>query len=150
MLQGGLEDRVDVGHGCGGEPLFAAVADRAAAAGGIEALGAAPADAAEPVKVDPYVLGREPRELLLAEAWDEMEADAGRIACVGVLAELVDGDAVELVREVVADGAVGCRGGEAAVAVGDLLGELGQGFLAGVAGGRRTYPAASQRPSLRW
>ncbi|GFN06606.1 hypothetical protein Smic_51620 [Streptomyces microflavus] len=60
-----------------------------------------------------------------------MEADAGGVAGVGVLPHLVDGDAVQPVLQVRADGDVGCRDGQAEVAGGDLLGELGQGLLAG-------------------
>lgn len=60
-----------------------------------------------------------------------MEADAGGVAGVGVLAEPVDGDAAQPVGEVVAEGAVGGGDGEAAVAVGDLLGELVGRVLAG-------------------
>jgi hypothetical protein len=99
------------------------------------------------------------REFLGAETGVEVEADGGGVAGVGVFPQVVNGDAVQPVREIGAHGAVGRRDGEAAVAGGDLLGELAQRVftggavdadaLAGVAGAR-TYPAASYRPSLRW
>ncbi|MEU9841543.1 hypothetical protein AB0C69_20210 [Actinomadura sp. NPDC048032] len=53
-----------------------------------------------------------------------VEADAGGVSDVGVLPKPVDSDAVQPVSQVVADGAVGGGDGEAAVAVGDLFGEL--------------------------
>jgi hypothetical protein len=50
---------------------------------------------------------------------------------VGVLAEVVDGNGLQPVRQVCGQAALSGRDGEAEVAVGDLLGELGEGFLAG-------------------
>lgn len=50
---------------------------------------------------------------------------------MGVLAELVDGDSVEPVRQVRGHAALRGRDREPAVAGGDLLRELGQGLLAG-------------------
>ncbi len=75
-----------------------------------------------------YVLGGQPCDFLGAEAWDEVEADAGGVAGVSVFAEPVDGDAAEPVGQVLADGAVCGGDGQAAVAIGDLLGE----FVGGV------------------
>lgn len=129
VLQRRLEDRVHVGHSQGRQSLLAALADRAANLPfGIQPLGAALAGGAEPVEERAYVLGSEPGDLLGAEAGDEVEADAGGVSGLGVLAEPVDGDAVQPVGEVVADGAVGGGDREAAVAVGDLLGEFVSGL----------------------
>lgn len=52
---------------------------------------------------------------------------------MGVLAEVVDGDVLQPLRQVHGHAALRGRDGKAAVAVGDLLGELGQGLLPGVA-----------------
>ncbi len=161
VLQGGLEHGVDVGQRQRGEQLVAA-GTRGAAAGlvapGVEATGAALAGGAELVEPGADILGGELGELLLAEAGAEVAVDAGGVAGVGVLAEVVDGDVLQPVRQVRGHAALRGGDGEAAVAGGDLLRELGQGFLPGGAvdtDGRRvlpdarTYPAASQRPSLR-
>jgi hypothetical protein len=101
VFQGGLEDRVDVGHGQRGEPLVAALADGATLPPGhVPSLGAALAGGAESVEKGADVAGGEPGELLGAEAGDEVEADAGGVSGVSVLPYLVDGDAVEPVRQV--------------------------------------------------
>lgn len=134
MLQGGLEDGVHVGEGQGGEPPCAALPGGAAEgliAGGVEATGAALTGGAELVEPRADVLGGELGELLLAQAGDEVEAGDGGVAGVGVLAELVDGDVLQPVRQVRAEAALRGRREEAAVTGGDLLGEFGQGFLTG-------------------
>jgi hypothetical protein len=46
------------------------------------------------------ILGGELGELLPSETGDEVETDAGGVAGVGVLAEPVDGDGLEPVRQV--------------------------------------------------
>jgi hypothetical protein len=92
---------VDVGHGQRGEPLVAALADGATLPPGhVPSLGAALAGGAESVEKGADVAGGEPGELLGAEAGDEVEADAGGVSGVSVLPYLVDGDAVEPVRQV--------------------------------------------------
>lgn len=53
-----------------------------------------------------------------------MEADAGGVSGVGVLAEPVNGDTAEPVGQVVTERAVSSGDRQPAVAVGDLLGEL--------------------------
>jgi hypothetical protein len=95
--------------------------------GCVEAACAALTGSAELVKPGEDVLGGEFGELLPTEAGDEVEPGDGGVAGVGVLAEPVDGDALQPVGEERGDAAL--RGGdeEAAVAGGDLLGELGQG-----------------------
>lgn len=55
----------------------------------------------------------------------------GGVAGVGGLAEVVDGDVLQPVRQECREAALGGDDGDAAVAGGGLLGELGQGFLAG-------------------
>lgn len=102
-----VENRVHVGHSQGGQPLLVTLADRAAPLPfGVESLGAALAGCAQPVEEGADVLGGQSRELLGAEAGYEVEANAGGVAGVGVLAEPVDGDAAGPVGEIVADGAV--------------------------------------------
>jgi hypothetical protein len=75
------------------------------------------------------VLGRELGELLRAEAGDQVAVDDGAVSGVRVLAEVVDGDVLQPVRQVRGHAALGGRDGEAAVAGGDLLGELGWASL---------------------
>ncbi len=101
MLQGGLEHGVDVGQGQRREQLAAALAGGAAAglvSPGVEAARAALAGGAELVEPGADVLGGELGELLLAQAGDEVAVDAGGVAGVGVLAEVVDGDVLQPVR----------------------------------------------------
>ncbi len=134
VLQGGLEHGMDVGQSQRGEQLATALACSAAArlvAPGVDATRAALAGSAELVESGADVLGGELGELLLAEAGDEVPVDAGGIAGVGVLAEVVDGDVFQPVRQVRGHAALRGGSGEAAVAGGDLLGELGQRFFAG-------------------
>ena len=132
VFQGGLEDRVDVRHGQRRQSLAAALADGAAGLpNSVSFLGTALAGGAESVEEGADVASGEPGEPLGAEAGVEVEADGGGVAGVGVLPQVVDGDAVQPVREVGAHGAVRRCDGQAAVAGGDLLGELGEGFLAG-------------------
>jgi len=134
VLQGGFEDGVDVGQGQRGKPLSAALPGRAAlglVAPGVDAARAALAGGAELVEPGSDVLGGEFGELFPSEAGDEVPVDAGGVAGVGVLAEVVDGDVVQPVRQVRIHTALGGEDGEAAVAGGDLLGELGQGLIAG-------------------
>lgn len=134
VLHGGLEYGVDVRQRQRGEPLGAARSGGAATGlrtAGVDAAGAALAGGAELVQPAAYVLGGELGELLLAQARDEVLVDAGGVSGVGILAELVDGDGLQPVRRVRADAALRGGNGDSAVAGGDLLGELGQGFLAG-------------------
>jgi hypothetical protein len=132
MLQGRLEDRVNVGHRQGRQHLGAAVADGAAAFRfGVEPVGAALAGGAESVEEGAHVAGGEAGELFRSEAGGEVESDAGGVSGVRGLADAVDGDGVEPVREMGGPRGVGGGVGDAAVAVGDLLGEFVGGFLAG-------------------
>lgn len=127
VLQGGFEHGVDVVQRQRSEQLGAALADCAAAglvAPGVEAAGAALAGGAEPVEKGAYVACGQPRDLLGAEAGDEVEVYAGGVAGVGVLAEPVDGGVVQPVGEVVVKRAVGGGDVQASVAVGDLLGKF--------------------------
>ncbi|MBB4985110.1 hypothetical protein GGE06_006060 [Streptomyces sp. SFB5A] len=83
LLRGGLEDRVDVRHGQRRQHFAAALADGAAGTPGrVSFLGAALVAGAEPIEEGAYVACGEPRELLLAEPGDEVEADAGGVAGV--------------------------------------------------------------------
>jgi len=96
--------------------------------GGVEAACAALAGGAEVVEPRADVLGGELGELLLAQAGDEVEADAGGVAGVGVLSEPVDGDGLQPVGEERTKGALRRGGGDAAVAGGvDSVGDLGCG-----------------------
>jgi hypothetical protein len=82
VLQGGLEYGVDVGERQRGEQFGAAPADGAATglvAPGVDAAGAALAGGAELVEPGADVLGGELGELLLAQAGDEVSADAGGV-----------------------------------------------------------------------
>jgi hypothetical protein len=127
--------------------------------GGVEAAGAALAGGAELVEPGADVLGGELGELLPSEAGDEVEPGDGGVAGVGVLAEVVDSDVLQPVRQVCGQAALRGRDGESAVAGSDLLGELGQRLraraavdadpLAGVAGGE-DVSGGFQRLSLRW
>nr|WP_052681986.1 hypothetical protein [Saccharothrix sp. ST-888] len=158
VLQRGLEHGVDVGKGQRGEPLAAALPDRAAArptgclrcvgvAAGVEAACAALAAGAELVEPGADVLGGEFGELLPPEAGYEVEPDAGGVAGVGVLAEAVDGDGLKPVRQVYAEAALGGRGGDAAVAGGDLLGELARSAIPRTARGHTFAVLARLRTS---
>ncbi|GAB2952062.1 hypothetical protein GCM10027028_62940 [Streptomyces sundarbansensis] len=92
VLQGGLEDGVDVGERQRGEQLVAALAGGAAVglvAPGVEAACAALACGTQLVEPGADVLGGELGELLLAQAGDEVAIDAGGVAGVGVLAQVV-------------------------------------------------------------
>ena len=147
-----------VGEGQGREPLGAALPGGAAKGlftGRVEAAGAALAGGAELVEPGADVLGGELRELLPTEAGDEVEPGDGGVAGVRVLAELVDGDSVEPVRQIRSHAALRRRDGDTTVAGGDLLRELRQGLppggavdadaLAGVAGSEDVssgFPAA--------
>jgi hypothetical protein len=101
VLQCGLENGVNVGQSQGRELLGAALSGGAAqglVAGGVEAAGAALAGGTELVEPGSDVLGGELGELLPSEAGDEVEPGDGGVAGVGVLAEPVDGDALQPVR----------------------------------------------------
>ena len=110
VLQGGLEHGVDVGQRQRGQALGAALPDGTAlrlVAGGVEAACAALAGGAELVEPGADVLGGELGELLLAEAGEEVDADDGGVAGVGVLAEPVDGDGLQPVGEERGEAALG-------------------------------------------
>jgi hypothetical protein len=102
VLQRRLEHRVHVRHGQVGQPLLAALADRAAALSfGVQPLGAALASGAQTVEEGAYVFGGQPCDLLGAEAGHEVETDAGGVSGVGVLPKPVDSDAVQPVGQTV-------------------------------------------------
>lgn len=99
-FQGGREYGVHVGQG---QRLGAAFSDGTAAGlvvYGVETTYAALAGGAELVESGACGLGGELGELLLAQSEDEVEPGDGGVAGVGVLAEVVDGDVLQPVRQV--------------------------------------------------
>jgi hypothetical protein len=138
VLQRGLEYGVDVGEREWGEPLAAALADRAAArvaaglgvgmTSGVDPARAALADGPQFVQPGADVLGGELGELLPAQARYQVLVHDGGVAGVGGLAELVDGDVLQPVRQEGGEAALRGDDGDTAVAGRDLLGQLGEGL----------------------